>query len=120
MSHSQNPNPEEVFKNLFNQINFTDVLDIRKAIDCDRVYTYKHNWKTLSYKDEKKTLFNMFDRLMIMRENKGKYFSQSQDIWMINYFRDKKKHKKNEEFSLEIILCPISKHHYIVDKGKYD
>ena len=111
MSRSQNPNPEEVFKNLFNQINFTEVSDIRKAIRCPPVYTYK---------EEKKILFNMFDRLMVMRENKGTYFSQSHALWMVSYFRDKKKHKKNEEFSLEIILCPISKHHYIVDKGKYD
>ena len=111
MSRSQNPSPEEVFNQLFNDINFTKVMDIRGALNHPPVYTYK---------DEKKILFNMFDRLMIMRNHKGTYFSQSHGLWMVSYFRDKKKYKKNEKFSLEIIFCPISKHHYIVDEGKYD
>lgn len=111
MSRSQNPSPEEVFNQLFNDINFTKVMDIRNALHHPSVYTYK---------DEKKILFNMFDRLMIMRKNKGTYFSQSHGLWMVSYFRDKKEHKKNEKFSLEILFCPIAKHHYIVDQGKYD
>ena len=111
MSNSQNPSPEEVFEQLFNKIDFTKVMDLRKALNQPPVY---------SYKDEKKILFNMFDRLMIMRTNKGTYFSQSHGLWMVSYFRDKKKYKKNEKFSIEILFCPISKHHYIIDKGKYD
>ena len=111
MSNPQNPSPEEVFEQLFNGIDFTKVMDLRKALNQPPVY---------SYKDEKKILFNMFERLMIMRNHKGTYFSQAHSLWMVSYFRDKKKYKKNEKFSIEIIFCPIAKHHHIVDKGKYD
>lgn len=111
MSRSQNPKPEEVFEQLFNGIDFTKVMDIRNTLNHPPVF---------SYKDEKKILFDMFQRLMLMRTYKGTYFSQSHGLWMVSYFRDKKKFKKIEKFSIEIIFCPISKHHYIVDEGKYD